>query len=116
MRKYQGIKEARNIFAIPWRVLRVHVEDVIDSISGNTDGISFEHKGDQDLVDPAKLKVETMNRGQDAAMKSVTGSDDVKKKKKFLVKAFQPIVFNAIIVLYCQFINNTFMCILCCFS
>lgn len=79
VRKYKGMKKGREIFATARRALRIRVEDMNDDFSNGADGIASDHpKVDSAMEDAAKSNVET--GGQDAAIKSTNGTNEVKKK------------------------------------
>ncbi len=81
VRKYKGVKEARQVFSTARKLLQVRAEDVRDGLSGKADGTSSEHKIDKAGDDGATTKVETLNGRQDTSMKSSTGSENGSKKK-----------------------------------
>jgi len=81
VRKYKGIKEAREVFSTARRILRVRAEDIIDGSSDKIDGTSSEHKIDKVGEDGATSKVDALNGGKDVSMKSSAGSENGSKKK-----------------------------------
>ncbi len=87
VRKYRGVKEAREVFATARRALRVKVEDTSDggmSISGGKgDGVTAAKQGDQGLDNGAKLEGGTGNAGvvgQDASVMNLNGTNESKKR------------------------------------